>query len=819
MSLAAYLGWRSLRVRARSYAAVALLLGIVGGLTLFALAGARRTQSSYPRFLRSVHASDFSVGNVGFYSDRYNARIGALPQVAKSRTWVGFNTVLLVNGKPDRRSISWEVSGTYDGRFIDMDRFTPTQGRAFDPTRVDEIQINEYAAEQLGFRLNQTLELGTYSLDAYDVPDFYTNPPQPAIRTTVRIVGIGVLPDELIQDDADRSPRALVTPAFSGMARSYSTYGVQGLILKHGEADIPAVQSEIDRFEKPGSTEAHRTSLDVFHAQHAVRPFSIALALFGLIAGIAGIVLVAQALTRAMRLERDEQQVLRAFGTPPSTILRASVIAPIVAVVGGTALAVVLAIAASPAMPIGPVRRAHIGGAFDVDGTVIGLGALAFLVVFSAITLVAALRNAPHRVGEGHRARPSYVVGAASSAGMEPVPLTGLRFTFERAEAARTTTPRAVMAGGAIAVAALVAATTFGASLRTLVGEPHLYGWNWDAAITAGDGYDNFVLADTKPVLDSDPHIASWSGVNFGNASLSPADDDSLRRDVSLLGMDGGSVVRPPILQGRMLQHPQEIVLGSATATQLHVGLNDEIALTGQGALRRMRVVGIATLPTIGQAHAAHTSLGVGAIVVRDAVPGHDRTILGKREKNLGPNALFVRFKSGTDNAAERAHLREITQPLVPFSGTDVYAVQRPAEIVNSRSLGSAPVLLAVALAAGALLSLGLALASSVRYRRGDLTVLKTLGFTQRQLGATVAWHATTMIVVALLIGVPIGIFTGRALWSGFADALDVVARPVVPILGVLLVAIAAVVVANAVAALPARAARRVNPRSLQHNE
>jgi ABC-type lipoprotein release transport system permease subunit len=557
----------------------------------------------------------------------------------------------------------------------------------------------------------------------------------------------------------------------------------------------------------------------VYHAQQAVRPFSIALALFGLIAGLAGIVLVGQAITRAMRLERNEQQVLRAFGTAPRTLLRASILAPAVAILAGSALAVVLAIAASAAMPIGPVRRVRAGGAFNVDGTVLGLGALAFVVIFATITVVVALRNAPHRQGRRvHASRPSFVVGAASSAGMEPVPLTGLRFTFERADATRATTPRAVMVGGAIAIAALVAAATFGASLHTLVDEPHLYGWNWDVAITFGDGYDNFALAKARPILDGDSHIEGWSGVNFGAASLSGAGHRS-RRDVSLLGMNVQSAVSPPILQGRMLRTPQEIVLGPATAAQLGVGVGDDVTLTGESAPTRMHVVGIATFPTIGQAHAAHTSLGVGAIVVPTAVPGHDRNILGERRAGLGPNAIFVRYRPGTNAKKELAHLQQTTQPLMGFGGLDVYSVQRPAEIVNSRSLGSAPLLLAIALSAGALLSLALALGSSVRHRRRDLTVMKSLGFTQRQLGATVAWHATTMIVVALVIGVPVGIAAGRFFWSSFADALHVVAHPVVPALGVGIVILAAVVVANVVAAVPARVARRVNPRALLRGE
>ena len=71
-----------------------------------------------------------------------------------------------------------------------------------------------------------------------------------------------------------------------------------------------------------------------------------------------------------------------------------------------------------------------------------------------------------------------------------------------------------------------------------------------------------------------------------------------------------------------------------------------------------------------------------------------------------------------------------------------VIGEQRPAEIVNNRSTGSIPRLLALGLAVGALTALGLTLAASVRRRRRDLALLKTLGFIRRQLLATVAWQS-----------------------------------------------------------------------------
>ncbi|HEY5427548.1 MAG TPA: FtsX-like permease family protein, partial [Solirubrobacteraceae bacterium] len=72
-----------------------------------------------------------------------------------------------------------------------------------------------------------------------------------------------------------------------------------------------------------------------------------------------------------------------------------------------------------------------------------------------------------------------------------------------------------------------------------------------------------------------------------------------------------------------------------------------------------------------------------------------------------------------------------------------VLSVQRPADIVNYRSMGSTPVILGAGLAVGAVVALGLTLLASVRRQRRDLAMLKTLGFTQRQLAAVGNDHGT----------------------------------------------------------------------------
>jgi ABC-type lipoprotein release transport system permease subunit len=100
-------------------------------------------------------------------------------------------------------------------------------------------------------------------------------------------------------------------------------------------------------------------------------------------------------------------------------------------------------------------------------------------------------------------------------------------------------------------------------------------------------------------------------------------------------------------------------------------------------------------------------------------------------------------------------------------------------------------------------------LVTSVRRRRRDLAVLKTLGFARRQVSATVIWQATTLAGLAVLVGLPLGVAAGRWAWMPVADRLGVVPVSVVPALVLTVVALTTVLAANLVAAVPAWMAAR----------
>ena len=97
--------------------------------------------------------------------------------------------------------------------------------------------------------------------------------------------------------------------------------------------------------------------------------------------------------------------------------------------------------------------------------------------------------------------------------------------------------------------------------------------------------------------------------------------------------------------------------------------------------------------------------------------------------------------------------------------------------------------------------------------------MLKTLGFTRRQLAAVVAWQSTIAVALGVVVGVPIGIVSGRLLWELFARAIDAVPQPTVPVVTIALVAVGALVLANLVAAIPGLQAARTRTALLLRAE
>jgi len=149
----------------------------------------------------------------------------------------------------------------------------------------------------------------------------------------------------------------------------------------------------------------------------------------------------------------------------------------------------------------------------------------------------------------------------------------------------------------------------------------------------------------------------------------------------------------------------------------------------------------------------------------------------------------------------------------------EVSGVRKPSDILSYERVRTTPIVLAIVLALLALATVAHALVTAVRRRRREFAMLETLGFTRRQVSASVAWQATTVAVISLVVGVPLGIVLGRAGWTALANDLGIVPEPIVPVVGILLAVPVVIALVNLVAFVPGRLASRISPAVVLREE
>ncbi len=778
-----------------------MLLGLSVGVGLFALAGARRTQSSYDHFLSTVRSSDAAISGI---DPADNAHVAGLSGVVGSRTYLGMRAVVLVGGTADLSQF-FEAAASYDGAFFDQDRFVATTGRVPDRNRADEIAVNEDAAARYGYRVGQVLDIGVVDPAILDDPQAVDPYGSFLHRSTMTIVGIGLFPDEVMEDDADRTPRTLFTPAFAAIASDAAFYNLQYLRLANGDSDLDAVTDYLSAVSKAGSVDVHYVSVDRAHARRGLRPLSITLAVFGLVVAFVAALLGVVALIRLQRREAHEAEVLTSLGASPAAIRSSALVAPAITLLGACVVTGLTAVMLSPLMPLGPVHGLGSSAGFDIDPETIGLGLLAVVVVWSAGLALSVRRSAPLASRRTTRYRRSRLVQRAASAGAPPSFVTGVRMTVDDGAGPGGVPMRYLIGSTALAAALLVVALGFATNLRGLTQHPEVYGWNWDVALRGGQGFGGLDAALTATILDADEDVGSWSTAYLGDDLL-----DGI--DVPLLGMTPSTEVRPPVVSGRFIASADEIVLGASTASTIHAGIGDTVSIGTGGSARELHVVGIGVLPAIGRVHVQHPALGLGAIVAPELMPG-----VGDPTTAPGPALAFIEFRHGVDPAAATTRLAAATAPLGDVSDLDLLPAQRPSEIVNTSSIGAAPLVVAASLAAVAALALGFALVASVRRNQRDLAVLRTLGFEDRQMVSTIVWHAYTILGCGLIVGLPVGVVASSWLWRAFADELDVVGTNRSSSVAVALVAAGAIAVVTLISIAPAFAARRLATSTILH--
>jgi hypothetical protein len=362
----------------------------------------------------------------------------------------------------------------------------------------------------------------------------------------------------------------------------------------------------------------------------------------------------------------------------------------------------------------------------------------------------------------------------------------GVGFALDPGRGERSTGIWTTVLGASVTIALLAGLWSFQSSLQHMLDSPRLYGWNWDVKSGAPALPD---LSDALgPAFEHDPVVAAFASGTVTQAEL------GLER-VDVMGMDQSQGhVAPTVVEGRLPRRADEVMLGTRNLERSGLHLGDIAVLRLGNTAAGLRVVGRGLFPEFGDAG----GLGNGVYMT---FAGLQRMLPEARQ-----NVFLVRYRDGTDRVAETAHVRRALDPLPTRSSGEPREVQALSDVSGLPAvLGGVLVLLAAATLAHTLIS-------SVRRRRRDLAVLRTMGFVRRQVWLSVFWQTTTLVVIALVIGIPVGALIGRFAWNVFAEDLGALSEPHLAWLPFLLIVPAAILLASLVAAVPAWVAGRTRP-------
>jgi hypothetical protein len=364
-----------------------------------------------------------------------------------------------------------------------------------------------------------------------------------------------------------------------------------------------------------------------------------------------------------------------------------------------------------------------------------------------------------------------------------------------------------------VAVAALVAATVFGASLLGLVGAPHRYGQNWTQDVDFMQPSAPATLV--AQLIATQPLVRGYAVGNFGsiavNGQVVPA--------IGVTQVRGRGFLT--LISGRLPQRPGEIALGQRTLRATGARLGQRVRVSVNGRAARLRVVGEAVFPSFTESGSSATDLGQGAVVA----PSLLSTPYGPTGCLHGLTCysfILLRYPPGTAlSIADRRLAAAFSRNGCPPSAGcyTLTADQRPSDIRDYSGVRDTPLFLGALLGLLAVGTLSHALLAGVRRRYRDLALLKTLGLLRGQLLRVVFWEASTLAGAALLVGLPLGVIAGRWAWVIFAQSAGVAPQADVPVPLVLLAIPATLLLANLIAAGPGWTAARVPAATVLRSE
>ncbi|WP_425826354.1 FtsX-like permease family protein [Streptomyces fractus] len=801
-----------LRRRARSLTVLALLVALASGTVMASVAGAIRGSTSLDRLLENSRPVDA----VALPNDpKFDWEpIRRLPEVAALAT-------LAVSGfQVDGISMDAVGFPPADGEMLrTVERPAVLKGRLYNPHRVDEVVVSPGFPKRYGKGVGDhlTLHLATpRQMDRIQIEGTDTNASAGRLRgPVIRATIVGVVRSYFLAERPGQVPSVLATPEVMRrypkniLGAKHTTY-VNALVrLKNGAADVPRFRKDLARVTGRDDIDVWNMAERVSHDRHVVRFESVSLLAFGLAALVAAVFLVGQLLARYASVVADELRVLRAMGMTPRQAGAAAGATPGLAALAGALLGAVAAVVASRWMPIAAGARFEPAPGLDVDWRVLAPGVVLVAAAAWAGTSAAAwLALAADRVAPSPRR--SAVGLAAGRAGL-PVPVVvGVRFALEPGRGRSAVPVRPALVGAVVGTLGVLAAFTFSAGVNDAARHPERFGLTFQLAIYAG--FDDHEIAG-KPertraaakAVAGDPKVASVTDT-FDSVAVVNGEPVATWS----YGPVGAGRLPTVLTEGRMPSNGREVVLAPSSAERAGAGVGDGVDVVGRDENHKgtFKVTGIGFLP-----EGPHNTYHEGAWIT----PGANRQLFGSQ---FAFHALMVQLHH-TRPALDRASERALNKEGARLAGVGSKAMHAPAamgvtlleppqQAAEVREVRALPVVLGLFLLVLAMGAVGHELATAVRRRGHDVAVLRALGMTRVQCRLLVFTQATTLALIGLAFGVPLGVATGRTLWRAVAASTPLDYRPPLALWALLLAGPLAVAAANLLATRPGRSAARL---------
>jgi len=509
----------------------------------------------------------------------------------------------------------------------------------------------------------------------------------------------------------------------------------------------------------------------------ANRFFGAFLAAFGAFLLFAAALVVASSVSTRVLAQYREIGILKAVGFTPRAIALAILGEHVALALAGVALGFVAGGLLAPALQL---RVAEIlepaGPSFPLSTLAVAL--VAVLVIVVGATLLPAWRagRVPTSRAITQGAAAARVGGAsrlarlAARAGLRAPAVVGLKDAFARPLRAGLT-----IATLTVTIVAIVTTMGFERTIASFARDPAVLGDPQDLVIVPNQVPHAAIAAR----LAQTPAVASWFTATSRRAAV--GDENFQLRAL------GGDVARSGyvIRAGRTLRGPGETIVGYGLLQRLHLRVGGPLRLRVGGRELTLRVVGW---------YAESEDTGLIAQVTL--------ATLRRVEPDASPGEFYVRTRPGSDPKAVRAAIVR-----GPLAGMRVELAEDNLDDFNAFRAAFATITLLV-LAVG-LVNLVAVTALGVRERARDIGVLKTIGFTPRQVAASVAGGTGALALVAAVLGIPLGVLASRLMLNGVGRAAGVGPGTQVgpTAVGLLLVIPGAVAVGALVGVLAARRA------------